>query len=1290
MRNIFLVALLSLTFFSLHSSNVKFYSINSLYGISMREPASVCKDNKGFIWSSSKTGVLRLAGDDYRIYQLPYENADIISVKLVHSNSCLLAYTNNGQLFRYNAIDDRFDLLVSMTKVLNNKYISVSCVLVDDSGNYWMATSFGLFRYKTGHLTLIQNSDEVDNLTWYCSNSFFEARPNGIWLFDKQTLKKKCLYRYSHRFDLHVSKFYYDAKAKRLWIGTLSNGLFYYDLASHTMSSVQTKEIPKQPILAIVANSESTILIGIDGQGLWELNKQGTKILNVYKEDANNPSSLRGNGVYDIFNDQNKRIWVCTYSGGVSFIDHTSPLVEQLTHTINNPNSLVNNNVNRILQDKSGNVWFATDNGISCKESGTGKWKTFYQNQLNQAAVFVSLCEDDKGRIWAGTYSSGIYVLDEHTGRELAHYSKETAGLPLETNFVLEIFKDTQGDIWIGGVQGNLICYLSKENKFRKYSQQPIYNISELSPTQLLLACTYGLCLLDKRTGAIKTLLDGYLVQDVISIKDEIWICTSGEGLIRYNQKTHKIQKITTTTGLPSNYVNSIMSVNGYLWLGTESGLCRLDPKNMNVLTYNTIYSLSGVSFNRGSHCRLRDGQLIWGTNNGAVRFSPESLTESQSKGVIFFQDLTLAGRSIRGSLSTPLDSLKYLSLKYSQNTLHLELLSIGNIPAAKFSWMFEGLDNSWSQPSGNRFVHYSNMPSGNYVLKIRLYDSSLSHVISERSLNVSIIPPFWRSWWFEILLLAFIVAVVYLSLRYYVERLKQQHTEEKIQFFTNTTHDIRTSLTLIKAPIEELTKEPNLSDLGRYYLSLVTEQARRLSTVVTQLMDFQKVDIKKEQLALSPVDIVGLIEHRRLMFDSFSKSQEVDLLFASDRDYYQTAIDEPMMEKVIDNLISNAIKYSHPKSQVQMTLKCEPENWTLEVTDNGIGISKKSQQQLFREFFRGENAINSKIVGSGIGLLLVKNYVELHDGEISFASQENVGSTFKIVVPYKEVAEEKKDENTEIKESLPYLPKEVDLQLLPPKEEMPKQAMRILIVEDNDDLRNFMQHPLQANFDVMLAEDGVEAWNIIQKQMPDLVVSDVMMPNMDGFELCRLMKSTYETSHIPVILLTALSGKAEQLHGLGLGADDYLTKPFDMTLLVQRIKSIIRNREAVKDKALRLIKGSDNNNEQIFANELNDKFVKKMLEIVRENMANIEFGKEDFASAMNVSTSLLYKKVKSLTDQSPTDFIKVVRLDYALELLQSHKYTVTEVSELCGFSSIGYFSTVFKKHFGKSPTELD
>ena len=1256
----------------------------------MREPASVCKDNNGFIWSSSKTGILRFAGDDYRIYQLPYENADIISVKLVFTNSCLLAYTNNGQLFRYNAIDDQFDLIVSISKILKNKYISVNRVLVDNSGYYWIATSFGLFRYQTGHLTLIQNSEEVDDAAWSPDpNWLFEALPNGIWLLNKQTFKMKCLYRYNYRFDLRVSKFYYDNKAKRLWIGTLSNGLLYYDLNSHTMSGVQINAIPKQPILAIEANSESTILVGIDGQGLWELNKHGTKILNVYKEDVNNPFSLRGNGVYDIFNDQNKRIWVCTYSGGVSFFDQTSPLIDQLTHTINNPNSLVNNNINRILQDKSGNIWFATDNGISCKEAGTGKWKTFYQNQLNQAAVFVSLCEDDKGRIWAGTYSSGIYVLDERTGRELAHYSKETIGLPLETNFVMAIFKDSHGDLWIGGVQGNLICYLSKENKFRKYSPQPIYNIAELSSNQILLACTYGLCLLDKKTGIVKTLLDGYLVQDVISLNGEIWICTSGEGLIRYNSKSHKTQKITTASGLPSNYVNSIMYADGYLWLGSESGLCRLDPKTMSVLTYNTIYSLSGVSFNRGAHCRLSEGQLIWGTSNGAVRFSPKLLTETKAKGAVFFQNLTLAGRSIRASLSTPLDSLQKLSLNYSQNTLHLELLSIGNVPGAKFSWILDGFDNSWSQPSGNHSVQYSNIPSGRYVLKIRLYDSSLSQIIAERSLFITVVPPFWRTWWFEILCFAFFVGVLYISLKYYIERLKQQHTEEKVRFFTNTAHDFRTSLTLVRAPIEELTKEQNLSETGRHYLSLAIEQTRRLSSVVTQLMDFQKVDIKKEQLVLRMVDIVSLIEQRLAMFESFAKSQNINLHFESNIENYQTAIDETIIEKVIDNLISNAIKYSPQDNNVQINLKCEPDKWILEIKDNGIGISNKAKDKLFREFYRGENAINSKIVGSGIGLLLVKNYVEMHNGNISYVSEENVGSSFKIIIPFKEVLEEIKKENIEKQEMLSFALTETDSQPLLQENKSPKRKMRILIVEDNDDLRNFMSHPLQAYFDVSLAQDGTEAWSIIQKQMPDLVVSDIMMPRMDGFELCKFIKSTYETSHIPVILLTALSGKTEQLHGLGLGADDYLTKPFDMTLLIQKIMSIIRNREAVKEKALKLIKGSVNDNEQILANEHNDQFLKKILEVIRANMANTEFGKDDFASAMNVSTSLLYKKIKSLTNQSPTDFIKMVRLDHALELLHSHKYSVTEVSELCGFSTIGYFSTVFKKHFGKSPTDI-
>jgi len=340
----------------------------------------------------------------------------------------------------------------------------------------------------------------------------------------------------------------------------------------------------------------------------------------------------------------------------------------------------------------------------------------------------------------------------------------------------------------------------------------------------------------------------------------------------------------------------------------------------------------------------------------------------------------------------------------------------------------------------------------------------------------------------------------------------------------------------------------------------------------------------------------------------------------------------------------------------------------------------------LFKEFYRGENAVNSKVVGSGIGLMVVKNYVNMHDGQITYTSQENIGSTFRVVIPLKEVAS--KIDSSEAAKQKYSSSEDVVISPLIPNSELDKKPMSILVVEDNDDLRNFMQYPLREEFEVFLAEDGVKAWEMIQTQMPDLVVSDVMMPNMDGFELCELIKSTYETSHIPVVLLTALSEKAEQLRGLGLGADDYLTKPFDMTLLILRIKSIIQRQILVREKALNL--SPVNFDEPILENKLNDKFVKKAMEVVHANISNASFDKDTFASEMNVSSSLLYKKIKSLTNQSPVDFIKDIRLNYALKLLQKKNYSVTEVSELSGFSSIGYFSTVFKKHFGKSPTEIE
>lgn len=1271
-----------------YAFNAKFYSINKLYGISMRETNSICQDHVGFIWTSSKAGILRVSDDDYRIYHLPYEKANIINVKLAYSHAKLYAYTNNGQLFLYNPISDKFDFLLNMSRLLNDNFLSLNKLQVDGEGRLWLASSVGLYLFNNSELNLIGTHNEnINGLEFVGPDSLVFSKNDGIYKVDIKSLNVEQIFTVEQGSELSANSLYYEQEKNKLWVGTLSNGLYTLDFLSLTYAPVLIKGFPKQPILAITPNTDSTLLCGIDGQGIWEINRNTQKLVNVFKDNSDNPYSLKGNGVYDIFCDDNERVWVSTYSGGLSFFDQASPLVKQISHVPNNPNSLVNNDVNSALEASDGKLWFATNNGVSVYNAVTDKWNAFYHNTQKQAQVFLSLCEDKNGRIWAGTYSSGVYLLDGKTGNEINHFSRSSPDVSFGNDYIFDIFRDSNDDIWIGGVQGNLMCYRHKTKKFEMYVQLPINTINELDENYLLLGCTYGLVKIDKKTGAFQNLLEGYLTYDMHVEGSDIWLCTSGNGLVRYNHVSGDIEEFNMEKGLPSNFVNSINFTDGFFWLGTEGGLCRFDPNDKQVINYSSVLSLANVSFNWNAGSKMQNGQLIMGNNNGAIVFHPNDLQQIQPKGKIYFHDIIVSGRSVRNadfmSLTMPIDSMSEISLKHNNNTISIEMIPLGLTgEGTKFTWKLDGLETEWRQPSSLRMLTYTNIPSGDFILRIKMLDSSLTHIIDERSLKLNIIPPFWRTWWFLSLVLVFVMTLIFFLLLYYIDHLRKIHSEEKIRFFSNTAHDIRTALTLINAPIEELNKEKSLSQNGKYFLNLASEQAGRLSRISTQLLDFQKVDIGKEHLSLTMTDMVDLIKQRKMMFESFAQKNKVKLVFEHNTNECFTAIDESMIEKVLDNLISNAIKYSKPNSLVKISFSQNADSWSLEVNDQGIGISRKAQRHLFKEFYRGENAVNSKIVGSGIGLLLVKNYVSLHGGNITCQSQENEGATFKVVVPLRTISEAPKQKAQPDK-----INSEYNVDVPQPELGTENRSMHVLVVEDNDDLRKFMKVPLSGQFKVSSAVDGKKAWEYIQKEMPDMVVSDVMMPNMDGFELCRLMKSTYETSHIPIILLTALAGKAEQLHGLGLGADDYLTKPFDMGILIQRIKTIVKNREQIRERAIRLFDSNDN--EALFDNELNDQFVKKAMQVIIQNLSNVDFGKEEFATQMNVSPSLLYKKIKALTDQSPSDLIRSVRLKFAMEKLQSNTISVTEVSEMCGFSSVGYFSTAFKKHFGKTPTDI-
>ncbi len=385
-----IVLLLICSTFSVHASSAKFYSINSLFGISMREVNSVCKDEYGFVWASSKTGILRLAKDNYHIYQLPYESADVIRVRLLHSNFKLFAYTNNGQVFRYNSVFDRFELILNLRKQLENIDLILFDMIIDEKGSCWIATSLGLYKFQSGKLSsAFAFSSNRYAINWYDSKNIIVAKQDGIWFLDINSLEKKHIYENNNRNPFGFVSLYFDKVQNKLWIGTVSEGLYLYNFSNGTCSNVMESILPRQPILALEENSDSTCLIGFDGQGIWELDRRTQKILNIYKEKLDVPLSLKGNGVYDLFCDDDKRVWVCTYSGGLSYLDQASPLVNQIVHLANNANSLINNDVNNIIEDHLGKFWFATNNGISCWSPQTNKWSSFYNDKETHAQLFL-------------------------------------------------------------------------------------------------------------------------------------------------------------------------------------------------------------------------------------------------------------------------------------------------------------------------------------------------------------------------------------------------------------------------------------------------------------------------------------------------------------------------------------------------------------------------------------------------------------------------------------------------------------------------------------------------------------------------------------------------------------------------------------------------------------------------------------------------------------------------------------------------------------------------------------
>ena len=1422
---VFLFILLLTTLRSSGAADAEFSSVNDVLGFPNRQLFSVTCDANGFIWTCSKSGAVRLTSSEYRHYTFPYVKSDIITTKLLMVGRYLWAYTNTGQLMRYNELLDKFEMVIDIDEVLSGKrFYGMGDMISDGRQQLWLSTSVGLYRFDTRTRELHfadEDTVEVDGSCFVDDHRLVVAKVDGIWLYDLTGGGRRCLHRYGDNDRLTFRTLYYDSHRRQLWLGSRANGLYTLKLNEGPLRKLPGVDTNKA-VMSIREYDDTLLYIGVDGDGVYAVDKSTQTVRHHYLEDIDQPNSLRGNGVYDIYcHVPEQTVLVATFNGGLSALNLRQSDFELFAHQIRNPQSLNNNHVNKMIEDTAGDLWFATDNGVSRYRSATGQWDTYYKDYGGSALVFLSIAQGPDGNIWCASYSAGFFVIDRVTGRQIHHYYR-TDLASLSGKYFYEFAPDRQGNMWIAGL-GDLIRYDARTREFKRINDLHVISICEFDEERMAIGCLYSTVLVNKQTGKLDY-VDKSLAQDVCTIGDDLWIASTGNGLLRCRLKTGQVDTFTVADGLPNNFVNNVFAQGDTLWIGTEEGLCRLisskldhdghivhSQKDLHIECFNFASVQPGMALGYNSISRTSDGRLLFGTNQGGVRLDPTALFEQERKGRFYIQDISVSGVSVRRlpdllSGTTPVDSLSHLTFTARQNTLSIEMIPLEVMGQdTRMQWMMEGLDEEWTLPARQQIISYSNLPAGDYTLKVRLLDSTLTHLLSERKLSITIEPLFYNTWWFRLLMACSFIGLAVAAFYWYINRLKYRHAEDKIDFFTRVAHDIRTSFTLISGPITELNKETRLSANGRYYLSLAMQQVKGLSDVATQLLDFQKLDAGRGQFFPEQTDVPLLLQERAEMFREVARGKQITISSTACPASYLTALDRVKIQKVLDNLLSNALKYAPVGTSVELSFEGRAQDYVIRVRDYGPGISAHDRKHLFRTFYRGRDNGNAHIIGTGVGLIIVKDYVEMHGGTVRVESEVGQGACFVLTLPRKELTQEMQDEKL-TQEMRDEKQDEMQKQM---QDEMQKEAVQktaadtagatatvqtpaeeaagisplgltdadkadapvgrnlVLVVDDTPEMLEFLRRSLSDRFEVATAADGLEALHWIEAHpddhLPDLILSDVMMPRMDGFELCRCVKSSATTAHIPFVMLTALTDEQNQLTAFGLGADIYIGKPFDVAILLERVTAVIRHRNAVVSRLMQSIRQQASSATAVAGtaasvsaagdagtsavetagipvvetaessviadagtsmaadagtsavadagtsaaeaaeasaavkpdvsaemdNPFNDAFLRKAIAVVEANISNPDFDKEVFADAMKLSSSMLYKKLKALIGQGSTEFIKCARMNRAMTLLITHNYSVTEVSERCGYSSLSYFSTVFKKHFDRSPGDI-
>lgn len=1345
-----MLSLLTLLIFPyLSSAQLKFKHLTINDGLSQNVVLCMLQDREGYIWMGTEDGLNRYDGYEFRHYK---HNEDEGSISNSFINSLVEDKDGNfwiataDGLNLYDKNKDRFTRIATVSKEsarLNRDFINS---LLLDGDNLWIGTIEGIKRYNIPQNKLFQVSDHVKRKTKNLDNrtqgifkdnkgTLWIGTTNGLKCYQAATGKPLSLPQSLAMLENVYIRIIRRDFAGRLWFGSESNGIFIYNPEKGDCISCNTQNavLPGIAIRDIFFRSPNETWIGtIQGLNV----RAGTSIKN-YTYQPEDDSGLNHNSIRCILGDKAGNIWLGTYSGGVNIYYTGGQKFQLITERFFTREGLNHPVVSSILEDEKRNLWIGTEGGgLNFYDTGTGIFKTYKVNELKGISnnIIKSITKADHKNLWIGTYNGlRLFNTESRTFTDYAQVSDKAINGSKQIYALLNV----DSGLWIG-TNGGGLRFLSKKGKLSVFLYKPgsmgsissdnINAIASDKKGNLWIATQKGLNYFDTKTQRSRTFymnpkdkfsLSNNLVFSVfVDTKDRVWIGTDAGGLNIF--QNNKFYRITEKHGIGNNVVHAINEDNdGNIWISTNKGLSRIvlkgdsfSYKSLQISNYSVEDGLQSNQFATGATIKTRDGALCFGGIKGITSFYPSEIKTNPLKPDIVFTDILIRNGKLKDSKEAKKDK-DAIVLSHDHGSITFKFSALNYLVPQKnqYAYRLEGLSNDedWHYVNADqRLATYTNLAAGTYYFRLKAANNDGLWNETEKTVTIKVLPPFWKTWWAYLIYFIVFATVLYLFYHYSLKTAKlrnelhyehlshvkdQELAEQKINFFTNISHEIKTPLTLILSPLDRIIKTSRDNNKIKPQLLLMQRNGERLNRLINQLLDFRKFESGHMLVKKTENDLVKFLEEVCTIFESHAGLQNVKLSLHSDYDKLFLWYDEDKLEKIMYNLLSNAIKFCKDKGEIKVWLKADGKNCkfiNIDVEDNGTGIPADQLGTIFNQFQHSEDS-NRNSTGTGIGLAFSKGLAELLGGELTVKSSQSTGrqpgyTCFTVKLPVTESPSgqlvNEAIETEDLSEPEVMITGD-DHNTLKATRGQEKQT--ILIVEDNDDLLGFMLSAFSGKFIIHTATNGKEALHKLNEVSPDLILSDVMMPEMNGIEFCKRVKSDVLTSHIPFILLTARTPAIYKIEGFETGADDYMTKPFRIDVLEARIYNLIESRKKIIAKYKTEFSSQPQN---IDLNSPDEIFLAKVMKYIEDNLSEPALNVEDMAKEVGMARSALYRKIKGMTGKTAIEFIRNVRIKRAAQLLKQKKLTIKEVVYSVGFTDMDYFRKCFREEFGMTPKE--